>query len=169
MPILGKVLPITFICQEESMTLRKMALLSAVLLAVASTCAAQGKTPEKAQEKPVVKTAPIKAVNPASGKEMFKQYCAPCHGQDGKGNGPAAPAMKTAPTDLTVLTKHHDGKYPGNYVAGVLKFGSGPASHGSAEMPVWGPLFQSLDKYHDTAVQQRVSNLVNYIESIQVK
>jgi len=28
-------------------------------------------------------------------------------------------------------------------------------------MPVWGPLFRSLDKYHDAVVQQRTNNLVN--------
>jgi hypothetical protein len=42
-------------------------------------------------------------------------------------------------------------------------------AHGSAQMPVWGPLLQSLDKFHDTGVQQRVSNLVSYIETLQAK
>jgi mono/diheme cytochrome c family protein len=87
-----------------------------------------------AQEKPVVKQAPIKQSNPASGKEMYNQYCAPCHGMDEKGNGPTAPAMKIPPSDLTLLAKRHDGKYPADYVAGVLKFGNGPSSHGSADM-----------------------------------
>jgi len=97
------------------------------------------------------------------------QYCAPCHGVDGKGAGPAASAMKAPPADLTQLAKKHDGKYPTNTVAGVLKFGSGPGVHGSADMPLWGPLFQSLDKYHDAVVQQRISNIVNYIETLQAK
>jgi hypothetical protein len=68
------------------------------------------------------------------------------------------------------LAKKHDGKYPASTVAGILKFESSPnASHGSADMPVWGPLFQSLDKYHDSVVQQRISNLVSYIETLQAK
>jgi mono/diheme cytochrome c family protein len=41
---------------------------------------------------------------------MFTPYCAPCHGVDGAGNGPAASAMKTPPTNLTQLAKKHDGK-----------------------------------------------------------
>jgi mono/diheme cytochrome c family protein len=118
---------------------------------------------------PVVKKTPIQQTSAASGKEMFNAYCAPCHGADGKGNGPAAAAMKSAPSDLTQLTKKHDGKYPATFVAGILRFGSGPDSHGSADMPVWGPLFRSLDKYHDTVEQQRVSNLVKYIETLQAK
>ena len=142
-----------------------MILLGTLLLA-SGLCLAQDKT----DQKPVVKETPIKQTSAASGKEMFTQYCAPCHGADGKGNGPAASAMKTAPTDLTQLAKKHDGKFPANSVAGVLRFGGGgTGAHGSADMPVWGPLFQSLDKYHDAAVQQRISNIVNYIESVQAK
>jgi len=136
-----------------------------VLFAVTSLCLAQQAT----QTKPEVKKEPIKQTSAASGKEMFTQYCASCHGADGKGNGPAASAMKTSPTDLTQLAKTHDGKYPASMVAATLKFGSGPGAHGSADMPVWGPLFQSLDKYHDAVVQQRISNLVNYIQTLQAK
>lgn len=145
--------------------LKKSMILLGTLVVATGLCFAQ----DNAQTKPAVKQTPIKQTSAASGKDMFTQYCAPCHGADGKGNGPAASAMKTAPTDLTQLTKTHEGKFPANNLASVLKFGSGPGAHGSADMPVWGPLFKSLDKYHDAAVQQRISNLVNYIESIQAK
>jgi mono/diheme cytochrome c family protein len=140
-------------------------ILLGTLLVAFSICLAQDKT----DTKPVVKKTTIQDTSAASGIDMYKQYCAACHGTDGKGNGPAASAMKTPPTDLTQLAKKHDGKYPANMVAGVLKFGGGPASHGSADMPVWGPLLQSLDKYHDAVVQQRISNLVNYVQTLQVK
>ena len=109
------------------------------------------------------------ARNPVEGAEIFRYYCAACHGTNGKGTGPAAASMKAAPTDLTQLAKKNDGKYPANHIAAVLKFGSGPGVHGSADMPVWGPLFKSLDKFHDATVQQRVSNLVGYIETLQAK
>jgi len=145
--------------------LEKSMKLLAALVVAAGLCLAQGTT----EQKPVVKQTPIKQTSAASGKEMYMQYCAACHGADGKGGGPAASAMKMPPTDLTLLAKKHDGKFPTNYVASVLKFGGGPGVHGSADMPIWGPLFQSLDKFHDTAVQQRISNLVGYIESLQVK
>jgi hypothetical protein len=54
-------------------------------------------------------------------------------------------------------------------VANTLKLGETLPSHGSSEMPVWGPLFQSLDRYHDAIVQQRISNLVTYLGSLQAK
>ncbi len=145
--------------------LKKSLILLGTLVVVTSLCLAQDTT----NQKPVVKQTPIKQTSATSGKEMFVQYCAPCHGADGKGNGPAASAMKSQPTDLTQLARKHDGKYPANSVASVLKFGGGPGVHGSAEMPVWGPLLQSLDKFHDTVVQQRISNIVSYIESIQAR
>jgi mono/diheme cytochrome c family protein len=145
--------------------LRKSMILLGTLVVASGLCLAQ----DKSGQKPEVKQTTIKQTSPASGKEMFLQYCATCHGAEGKGNGPAASAMKSQPTDLTQLARKHDGKYPANSVASVLKFGGGPGVHGSADMPVWGPLLQSLDKFHDTVVQQRISNLVNYIETLQAK
>lgn len=143
-----------------------MSLLGIVVVAT-GLCVAQETTAQKL----VVKEAAIQQTNAASGKEMFTRYCAPCHGTDGKGNGPAAGAMKAQPTDLTQLAKKRGGKYPATHVSSVLKFGSGPdaGAHGSADMPVWGPLFKSLDKYHDTSVQQRITNLVGYIATLQAK
>jgi mono/diheme cytochrome c family protein len=145
--------------------LKKSMILLGTIVVATTMCLAQNTTSQKTE----VKQTPIKQTSPVSGKEMYTQYCAPCHGADGKGSGPAASAMKVPPTDLTQLAKKHDGKYPANSVASTLKFGSGPGAHGSADMPVWGPLFQSLDKFHDTAVQQRISNLVSYIETLQAK
>jgi mono/diheme cytochrome c family protein len=145
---------------------RKSILGLSALLVAAGLCFAQ----QQPATQPEVKQTTIKQTSAASGKEMFVEYCAACHGTDGKGNGPAAPAMKAPPTDLTQLAKKNGGKYPSNQVAAVLKFGNGTAgSHGSKDMPVWGPLLRSLDKYHDDIVQQRVANIVNYIETLQAK
>ena len=104
-----------------------------------------------------------------SGKVMFKQYCASCHGADAKGRGPATPTLNTRVPDLTTLTKRHDGKFPYDYVESVLRFGLGFAAHGSAEMPVWGPIFQYLENYNEAAVRQRIRNLCEYLESLQQK
>jgi mono/diheme cytochrome c family protein len=102
-----------------------------------------------------------------SGRTMFKQYCAACHGADGKGRGPASPALRKQVPDLTSLTKRHLGKFPYDYVVSVLRFGPGFSAHGSAEMPVWGPIFQYIENYNEAAVRQRITNLCDYIESIQ--
>ena len=122
-----------------------------------------------AQDKPVIKKVPIKQTAAYSGKEMYKEYCAVCHGADAKGNGPAVVALKAAPPDLTTLTKRHDGKYPRDYIANLLKSGKDGSAHGSSDMPTWGPLFRSLDSLHDDIVLQRIKNVSSYLESLQAK
>lgn len=103
-----------------------------------------------------------------SGKVMFKEYCASCHGIDAKGQGPFASMLKVPPANLTTLAKRHDGKFPYEYVSDILRFGPGPTIlHGSADMPTWGPIFQYLDKNNERAVQQRIKNLCNYLASLQ--
>ncbi len=106
-----------------------------------------------------------------SGKVMYTNYCAPCHGADGKGAGPVAAALKQAPTDLTMLAKNNGGKYPETHVAAILRFGPEmkSASHGTAEMPVWGPILGNMDKTNPQNKQLRIANLNRYIESLQAK
>ena len=139
----------------------------AVILVVISTFAVAQAAP--AQTAPTVKHVPITNAPPNSGKDMFNSYCAVCHGKDGKGNGPAASAMKTPPIDLTALAKNSGGKYPASHVAAVIRGQAMTPSHGSQDMPVWGPLFSSISQGHEGQVQQRITNLVTYIESLQAK
>jgi len=140
----------------------------AVALAMLLTFAiAQQAAP--AENAPAVKHVPITRTPPNSGKDMFNSYCAVCHGKDGKGGGPAASAMKTPPIDLTLLAKNNGGKYPAPHVAAVIRGQAMTASHGSQDMPVWGPLFSSISQGHEAQVQQRIANLVDYVETLQAK
>lgn len=101
------------------------------------------------------------------GHKIYKEYCAACHGIDGKGNGPVSASLAKHPPDLTTLSKRQGGKFPEEYVAALLRFGPGFSAHGSSEMPVWGPIFQYLDNYNEAAVRQRIKNLCDYLASIQ--
>lgn len=122
-----------------------------------------------AQQSPAGDESKIRPTYVPSGKAMFKQYCAACHGIDAKGHGPASGSLNTRPADLTQLAKNHQGKFPYEYVAGVLQFGQTYNIHGSKEMPVWGPIFQYVDNYDEAAVRQRIKNLCDYLESLQEK
>jgi mono/diheme cytochrome c family protein len=114
-----------------------------------------------------VKEKPIDR-EPLSGALMFKEYCAVCHGKSAKGEGPAASALKQAPPDLTTLAKRHGGKFPDNYVEDVLRNGVKTPAHGDAEMPVWGPLFRSMNP-DEFFMYVRISSVMSYIKSLQVK
>jgi mono/diheme cytochrome c family protein len=106
---------------------------------------------------------------PSSGKQMYVSYCAPCHGMDGRGQGPAAPALRTQPADLTALSRNHAGKFPNTHVEAVLEFGAAVPAHGSLEMPVWGPILGKMNTANDQERLLRISNLSRYLDSIQAK
>jgi mono/diheme cytochrome c family protein len=119
-----------------------------------------------AQQKPKINYSPPERVSPASGPEMFRAYCAVCHGIDGKGTGPAAPALKKEPADLTQLSKNNGGRFPAVRVAGVIEGADVVLSHGSRDMPVWGAVFRSMgDDW--MVVRLRVTNLATHVESLQ--
>ena len=115
-----------------------------------------------------IKKAPVTATSPVNGSEMFQEYCAVCHGKDGKGDGPAAAALKKTPANLTQLSSKNGGKFPELKVANVIHGDPETTSaHGSRDMPIWGTLFSSLDTNSPGTVQLRISNLTTYIKSIQ--
>jgi len=116
-----------------------------------------------------IKHVAIRPTSAASGQEMYKSYCAVCHGLDGKGNGPAVDALKVPPPDLTMLAQKSGGKYPALKVSAIISGEEVLAAHGSKDMPIWGHLFWSMSGGHEAEVQQRVANLNKYIESLQKK
>ncbi|MBZ5526495.1 MAG: cytochrome c [Acidobacteriia bacterium] len=113
----------------------------------------------------------MKATAAHSGEEMYMEYCAVCHGKTGKGDGPAASELKTAPTDLSVLAKNNGGKYPSAHVAAVLRFGTPVPAHGTSDMPIWGRVLgtSSATGTDGAEMHLRIHNLTEYIESLQVK
>jgi len=113
---------------------------------------------------------PPLVIRSLAGRDLFEFYCAPCHGRDGHGNGPVAAALKVAPPNLTLLARRNGGTFARQRVeAFVTNGGTALAqAHGTAEMPVWGPVFRGLDP-SDAMVKVRLANVVKYIESIQVK
>lgn len=112
---------------------------------------------------------PVGKTSSWDGKQMYTAYCAPCHGVDGRGHGPAASALKVAPADLSNLAKMNHGKFPDTHLLAVLQFGVEMPAHGSVQMPVWGPILASFNRTSPVDGQLRASNLVRYLQTLQAK
>jgi mono/diheme cytochrome c family protein len=106
-------------------------------------------------------------VTSPSGRDVYMDRCSACHGEDGKGNGPAVGALKVAPADLTLLAKRNAGAFPTERVKNIVGQSVEISAHGSREMPIWGDLFFPKTTAAEQAANERFKLLVSYLESIQ--
>ncbi len=80
-----------------------------------------------------------------AGRALFVQYCTPCHGPEGHGNGPSAAGFATKPADLA------DGRLmnrlPDEFIVDVIRHG-GPSEGLSPGMPAFAG-YVTDDQAHD--------------------
>ena len=119
-----------------------------------------------AQEVKRVEVQPSMAV---TGQQMFNEYCAVCHGAGGRGNGPAADALRERPADLTQLARKNAGKFPALKVLRYIKGEDEIAAHGNRDMPIWGSLLGSLRPNNPEVTEIRIRMVEQYVESLQAK
>ena len=119
--------------------------------------------PSKSQQK-----LPVRLIHSVKGPDLFYSYCASCHGSDGKGSGPVAPALLSKVPDLTTIAERSGGIFPEQRVRRIIAGDEIFVSHGSREMPVWGPIFHQVEEDRDLG-EVRLQNLTKYLESIQRK
>jgi len=116
------------------------------------------------------------------GEMEYLSNCGSCHGADAKGNGPVAAVLITKPSDLTMISKKFSGQFPEDYVYKVIDGREMINPHGDTDMPVWGNRYiarahKEADRIayplHEQDAQAmafgRITSLVGYLESIQVK
>lgn len=116
---------------------------------------------------PVVKKGAAQLTNSSDGQEMYTNYCAPCHGKAGRGDGPAAPALSPRPADLTQFSKKYGkagSSFPNKDFEDKLNGMAMSPAHGSTDMPVWGPILRQLG--NDTL---RFYNIRRYVEGLQTQ
>jgi hypothetical protein len=108
-----------------------------------------------------------------SGEADFNMYCASCHGEDGKGDGPKAFGISRPVPDLTTLTQRY-GKFPRDRLARLIDGRDPLEGHVDREMPVWGVWFKEEAAAElggaegdEGSVARRLENLIGHIESLQ--
>ncbi len=92
---------------------------------------------------------------PQRGKVLYQYGCQVCHGNEGRGDGPAAKNFDPSPQDLT------DARYvqglSDDHLFRVIKLGGGP--FGKPNMPAWGGLLKD----------EEIRDLVAYLRTLVTK
>jgi mono/diheme cytochrome c family protein len=93
------------------------------------------------------------AADVEQGKKLYGQFCASCHGQSGKGDGPAAAALNPKPRDHT--DKEYMSKLSDEHLMKVIK--DGGASVGKSPlMPPWGASLK----------EDQIKDLIAYVRTL---
>ena len=103
----------------------------------------------------------------------YEVACLPCHGIEGRGDGPVAAKLKVSPADLTQITKKNGGVFPAAKVAEIIDGRADVAAHMRREMPVWGKRYRKAAAPYessadiDARARMQIDALVTYLASSQ--
>lgn len=150
--------------------MRRLAMVLAGLALAVFAFAVAAQEPVKIEERPLTR-AQAAISDPA---ELYISLCAACHGTDGKGAGPAAPALRDPVPDLTLLAQANGGVFPAEEVERSINGERRVVAHGSAEMPVWGDVFEEFRPDHKPVqrmafTRDRIGKLVEHLASLQAQ
>jgi mono/diheme cytochrome c family protein len=137
-----------------------------LVLAISLSGIAVAAAGKQTQAVPDAEQQFTRLIRPIEGPELFRAYCAPCHGLDAKGAGPGASALKAKVPDLTLLATNNRGQFPAVQVRQMISGDKIVAAHGSREMPLWGPIFHQVESDMDWG-NVRLENIMKYLGSIQ--
>jgi mono/diheme cytochrome c family protein len=139
----------------------RIALVALGLTAVYVLSPAQTPQPSKQPGEPQL-------ISSLKGPDLYQAYCAVCHGRSAKGDGPMAITLRATPSDLTRLATRNRGRFPKQHVEGILLGEVDINTHGTKEMPLWGPVFSQVAWDQDLG-RVRIDNVTKYIETLQAK
>jgi mono/diheme cytochrome c family protein len=108
----------------------------------------------------------VHLISSVDGRDIFHAYCATCHADSGRGDGPIASVLDTPVADLTTIARRNGGIFPGERIRATIAGEQSVKAHGTREMPVWGPIFRESEKKQEPG-KLRLQNVTNYVESLQ--
>ena len=107
------------------------------------------------------------------GLTEYEIACMPCHGVNGKGDGPDAAKLSQPPADLARLEAANGGVFPETRVRAMIDGRADVKSHGPREMPVWGRRYRvpiddtDTTKEADKRARALIDALVDYLKTLQ--
>ena len=120
-------------------------------------------------------SVPASAQDAEIGQDLYNQYCATCHGEDGAGQGPLTEILMEKPSDLRKLAAENaaaPGTFPMLEVIHIIDGRSGVRAHGGP-MPTYGNIFmtdsESARERMGAVLETRgrILSLAMFLESIQ--
>ena len=128
-----------------------------------------GAPPEDGNRVRASKSVNQPLIGSIQGGNLFRAYCASCHGEDAKGDGSMAAWLKVQPPDLTQIAARNGGTFPIERVDRIISGDQAlPSGHGTRAMPIWGPVFSQVTRDQDLG-RVRIDNLARYLRDIQSK
>lgn len=138
--------------------LRWAAGICVITLVSSATVAAQSAAPREG------------AVSQHVGSDLYRNYCAACHGPSARGDGALADRLKVRPPDLTLFARNNGGVYPADDVRRIIDGRKPLPGHGGGDMPIWGDAFKfAQGGGGELAVRERIDAIVRHLESLQAK
>ena len=105
-----------------------------------------------------------------SGEELYRRFCASCHGVAGRGDGPVAASLRVEVPDLTLAARRANGTYPRDRIVRIIDGRYIIGAHGTRIMPVWGEDLARLELGNpeaERASQTIIGRLADYLASLQ--
>jgi mono/diheme cytochrome c family protein len=106
-----------------------------------------------------------------TGPQLYKRFCASCHGPQAYGDGPVAPMLKVMVPDLTrIARRQQGGEFPEQRIREIVDGRAVLSAHGSRDMPVWGYELEAQappDQPGRAVAQGLIDKLVAYLRTIQ--
>jgi mono/diheme cytochrome c family protein len=105
-----------------------------------------------------------------SGEDLYKQFCAACHGPQGRGDGPVAGSLKVEVPDLTSIAIRNGGTFPRDRVEKIIDGRFIIGAHGTRTMPIWGEHFSEVEMGNpdaEKATRTVTGRLADYVWLLQ--
>jgi hypothetical protein len=105
-----------------------------------------------------------------SGQDLYRRFCASCHGAEGRGDGPVAASLRVAVPDLTQTARRLAGADGRDRLVRIIDGRYIIGAHGTRLMPVWGEDLARLELGNPDAERSSqviIGRLADYVSGLQ--